>query len=65
MNKYSTIVLKHLQKQNKKLLQDKNVSGVTPRLESFALASSEDITKGCLVVGINPEKENQITSLKE
>jgi putative ABC transport system permease protein len=47
-----------------KILQDKNVSGITPRLESFALASSENITKGCLVVGIHPEKENQITSLK-
>lgn len=47
-----------------KILQGKNVSGVTPRLESFALASAENITKGCLVVGINPEKENQITLLK-
>lgn len=47
-----------------KILQNKNVSGVTPRLESFALISSEDITKGCLIVGINPEKENQITALK-
>ncbi|MBX9781748.1 MAG: ABC transporter permease [Chitinophagaceae bacterium] len=47
-----------------KILQDKNVSGVTPRLESFALVSAEEITKGCLVVGIHPEKENQITSLK-
>jgi putative ABC transport system permease protein len=47
-----------------KILQDKNVSGVAPRLESFALASAENVTKGCLLVGINPEKENQITLLK-
>ncbi|MGZ8557029.1 MAG: ABC transporter permease [Chitinophagaceae bacterium] len=47
-----------------KILQDKNVTAVTSRLESFALASSEDITKGTLVVGISPEKENQITLLK-
>jgi len=47
-----------------KILQDKNVSVVIPRLESFALASAENITKGCLLVGIDPEKENQITSLK-
>lgn len=47
-----------------KILQDQNVSGITPRLESFALASEENITKGCLLVGIDPEKENQITSLK-
>jgi ABC-type lipoprotein release transport system permease subunit len=49
----------------KKILKDKNVSGITPRLESFALASAEIITRGCLVVGINPEKENQITLLKD
>jgi putative ABC transport system permease protein len=47
-----------------KILQEGNVRAVTPRLESFALASYEDITKGCLVVGITPEKENQITALK-
>lgn len=48
----------------KKILQNKNVTSVTERLESFALASSEDITKGCLVVGINPGKENEVTLLK-
>lgn len=47
-----------------KILQNNNVSGITPRLESFALASSETNTKGCLVVGIDPEKENQIILLK-
>jgi ABC-type lipoprotein release transport system permease subunit len=48
----------------KKILQDKNVSDVTARLESFALVSSGDVTRGSLVVGIDPEKENQITQLK-
>ena len=48
----------------KKILLNKNITSVTERLESFALASSEDITKGCLVVGINPEKENEVTLLK-
>jgi ABC-type lipoprotein release transport system permease subunit len=47
-----------------KILRDKNVTAVTSRLESFALASSVDITKGTLVAGIDPEKENQITQLK-
>lgn len=47
-----------------KILKDKNVTGITPRLESFALASSENTTKGCLVVGIAPEQEHLITSLK-
>ncbi len=47
-----------------KILKYSNISSVTGRLESFALASSEELTKGCLIVGIDPEKENVITSLK-
>lgn len=46
------------------ILRDKNVKSVTSRLESFALASSGNMTKGSLVVGINPEQENKITFLK-
>lgn len=46
------------------IMKYSNVSSVTGRLESFALASSEELTKGCLIVGINPEKENMVTSLK-
>lgn len=57
-NSYKTTV-----KVKQQILDDQNVSAVTSRLESFALASSADITKGTLVVGIDPEKENQITSL--
>jgi ABC-type lipoprotein release transport system permease subunit len=48
----------------RKILKDNNVSAITSRLESFALASSQELTKGSLVVGIDPEKENQITLLK-
>ncbi|MGB4849477.1 MAG: FtsX-like permease family protein [Saprospiraceae bacterium] len=47
-----------------KILEDKNVTGITSRLESFALASSADITQGSLLVGINPDEENHITLLK-
>ncbi|HJS56048.1 MAG TPA: FtsX-like permease family protein [Chitinophagaceae bacterium] len=47
-----------------KILTNNNIKAVTSRLESFALASSEDITRGCLVIGIEPENENQITLLK-
>lgn len=46
------------------ILKNSNVNIVTGRLESFALASSEELTKGCLIIGIEPEKENQLTSLK-
>ncbi len=37
---------------------------MTPRLESFALASSGELTRGVLVVGIDPVKENAMTNLK-
>ena len=37
---------------------------LAPRLESFALASSGEITRGVLVVGIDPKKENAMTGLK-
>jgi putative ABC transport system permease protein len=48
-----------------KIQQQNNVRAVAPRLESFALASSEDLTKGCMVIGIMPVQENEITALQE
>ena len=45
------------------ILSDNRVTGITPRLESFALASAGLNTKGCLVVGIDPGKEDRITHL--
>lgn len=39
------------------------VSAVAARLESFSLVSSGDKTKGCMVIGIVPGSEEQITSL--
>ncbi len=39
------------------------VSDVVPRLESFALASVGDQTKGVMLVGIDPEKEDALTSI--
>ncbi len=47
------------------ILGDRNITSATPRLESFALVSSGETTRGALVVGINPEKEDQVTSLKK
>lgn len=46
------------------ILEDANIDGITPRLESFALASSSELTKGCMVVGIAPITENQITQIQ-
>ncbi|MCO6480324.1 MAG: ABC transporter permease [Phaeodactylibacter sp.] len=38
---------------------------VLPRIESFALASTGDHTSGVMVVGIDPERENSMTSLRD
>ena len=40
------------------------VKGYAIRLESVALASAENLTRGVLVVGIEPEKEKRITGLE-
>ena len=39
------------------ILRQDNIAGLAPRLESFALASSTELTKGCLVIGIDPETD--------
>ena len=49
----------------KQILNYKEVDYVIPRLESFALASSENLTKGVIVLGISPEKEHQLMSLAD
>lgn len=41
-----------------------NIRLLAPRLEGFALASSEALTKGCLIIGVEPALENEITGLK-
>ncbi len=38
-----------------------NIKALIPRLESFALASNGEQTKGILVAGIDPEKEMDLT----
>jgi len=40
------------------------VSTVAPRLQSFALASYKEKTKGAFVIGTDPAQENKITNLK-
>ena len=39
------------------------VSSVIPRLQNFSLAASESSSKGALVIGIDPESENQYNEL--
>lgn len=43
---------------------DKRLNAVIPRLESFALASSGESTKGVAVMGISPEREDRMTKIK-
>ncbi len=45
------------------LENDEHIDFYTPRLESFALASSEEITKGAMVLGIDPVNEDKVTSV--
>ncbi len=46
-----------------KIAKIKEVTLFTPRLENFALAATGDITKGVMVIGIDPGKEDNITNL--
>ncbi len=43
---------------------DSRVIEVIPRLESFALVSSGESTKGAAVIGISPEKEDKMTRIQ-
>ncbi len=49
----------------RKLESDKNVVTTIPRFESFALASAENKTKGVMVMGIDPDKENLLSKVHD
>ena len=46
-----------------KIKASKNVIAISPRLESFALVSVGESTKGCMVIGIDPQAESKIIRL--
>lgn len=46
------------------LEKDDRVKVIIPRLESFSLASSGESTKGVVVMGIDPDKEDEMTQVK-
>ena len=48
-----------------KLINNPNVIHLMPRLQTFALASSADKTKGVLILGIDPSKEKEVNNLHE
>jgi len=41
------------------------ITEYTSRLEYFTLASSEELTRGAMIIGIEPESENRVTNLKK
>ena len=45
------------------LLKDPKVTDLMPRLQTFALASYSEKTKGVLVLGIDPDKEKEVHNL--
>lgn len=50
---------------SEKSLSHKYLEVLIPRLESFALASKEQNTRGIQVVGVDPEKEKLLTNLPQ
>ena len=46
------------------IMSNENAIATIPRFESFALASSGALTKGVLVMGIDPEKETYLSDVK-
>ncbi len=47
------------------LNNEKDISAWAPHLESFSLASSGEQTRGVLLTGINPTKENEVSNLSK
>ena len=46
------------------LEEKQEVRALIPRLESFSLASSGESTKGAVIMGIDPEKENDMSGIR-
>jgi putative ABC transport system permease protein len=47
------------------ILKHEAVKHIVPRIESFALASLEERTKGCMITGIDPEVENSMAQISK
>lgn len=47
-----------------KLQKNKAVTEIVPRLETFVLASNKNITKGCVLIGTDTDKESRLTQLQ-
>jgi len=42
-----------------------SIKAVVPRIESFALASSGDLTQGVMVIGVDADKEDALTNISQ
>ncbi len=47
------------------ILNCEEITHITPRLEYFALASSEHQTKGAVIIGVDPINENKVTEISK
>ena len=47
------------------VLENQLPNQYTERIETFVLAASNSTTKGAMLVGVNPENENQLTHIEE
>lgn len=57
--------LKYTPEIENKISKIRTVTTIAPRIETFALASYSDWTKGVMVMGISPSAEDKITSLSK
>ncbi len=62
-NKTINNTLEHDPKLAEEISKIREVSEVIPRLESFSLMSFKDKTKGGLLIGIDPEKEEKLSEI--
>ncbi len=58
-------LIENTQALNSTIINDKNVDTTIPRLESFALASNGPKSKGIMVMGVDPDKEDLLSRIKD
>lgn len=46
-------------------LREDSIEFIVPRIETFMLAAGEEITRGAVVLGIDPDKEQKLNGLKD
>ena len=57
--------MKYTPEIQNKISKIKTITIIAPRIETYALASGNDLTKGVMVMGISPTSEDKITSLSK